>query len=538
MTGITKGVLFGLLLSAFFSAGLEAQTINAASCNEGDVSKALSSITTDGTTVVVPAGTCTWTTSLSYTQTNSFTLQGAGAISGTGLQASISGTGSDATIIQDNINRTSGDVPLLGITTISGKSFRLTGFAFTSTTNSTCSSYPSYNGIVPITGYSHSVRIDHNHFNQMCLVGLFIAGWLEGVIDHNQFDSGYPDENQMRFADGNWNNDSLGFGDQSWADYSYWGSSQFMFAENNNFQWVAAIPSNLNANGGFPFDCNQGGRFVFRYNALGQQTAVQTHGTGPLLPGPGGGGRGCRAFEMYNNTANFSQRYGNTTTNFFFAFLDYESGGSLWWGNTFTGFQKIVDADIVRTSTATYTETATPNGWGYCGTTYGPSNWDQNSDSTGRACIDSIGRGKGDLLTGGFPNRVDSVTGTITWPNQVSDPVYMWMNTLNTVSQETNYYWQNYTPAAIVENKDYYLQLPNVNESSAFNGSAGTGSGLLSARPSTCTPYVGYWATDQNTLYQCSASNTWSAYYTPYTYPHPLTTGGPGAPTNLQATVH
>jgi len=25
------------------------------------------------------------------------------------------------------------------------------------------------------------------------------------------------------------------------------------------------------------------------------------------------------------------------------------------------------------------------------------------------------------------------------------------------------------------------------------------------------------------TLYKCTATNTWTAYYTPYAYPHPLT---------------
>jgi len=522
-----------MLLTAFSVA--EAQTINAASCNESDVSKALSSITADGTTVTIPAGNCTWTTSLSYTQTNSFTLQGAGAVSYS--PSSISGTGTDSTIIQDNINHNNSDPPLLAITMIAGKSFRMTGIAFTySSSNSSI----TYNGSLRFSGTSTSFRLDHNHFNQIDNVDMQFLGWLEGVVDHNQFDAGFPDENQMRFSEGGWNNDSLGYGDQSWADTSHWGSSQFLFAENNNFQYVGTV-SNPTNNGGFAFDCNQGGRFVFRYNNVGQQTALQTHGTGPLLPGPGGGGRGCRAFEIYNNVMNFSWTQNNPTNNFFFAVIDFESGTSLWWGNTFTAYQKVVDADVVRTNTATYPETATPNGWGYCGSTYGPSSWDQNSSSTGSACIDSIGRGKGDLLAGGFPNRVDSVTGTITWPNQASDPVYMWMNTFNPVPQETNYYWVTYAPAAITENKDYYLQLPNVQESASFNGTAGTGYGLYSAIPSTCTPFVAYWATDQNTLYQCSSPNTWTAYYTPYTYPHPLTQGNssvPAAPTALQATVN
>lgn len=532
-------LLFAFLAGPLFVREAHAQTINAASCKEIDVANALASITADGTSVVIPPGDCVWTTSLSYTQTNSFVLQGAGAISGTGSLSTISGTGADGTIIEDDINHSNIDPPLLAFSLLSGKSFRMTGIAFKYNSANTTT---TYNGSVRISGTSFSLRIDHNHFNQINVVDLNLQGWLEGVIDHNQFDAGFPNENQMRFGAGRYNNDTLGYGDQSWADTSHWGSSGFLFAENNNYQQVGTI-SNLNGNPAFAFDCDEGGRFVFRYNAMGQEAAMQTHGTGPLNPGVGGGGRGCRAFEIYNNAMNFSQTLNNPTDNFFFAALDYESGTSLWWGNTFTGFRSLIQADIVRTNTATYTAAATPNGWGYCGMTNGPSSWDQNTSSTGHACLDSIGRGKGDLLKGGFPNRVDSVTGTITWPNQASDPVYMWMNTFNLVPNETNTYWSNFSPVAIVENQDYYLQLPNVNESATFTGTAGTGYGLLSARPSTCTPFVGYWATDTNTLYQCATTNAWTTYYTPYTYPHPLdsgsviSSGSPAAPSSLTAVV-
>lgn len=83
-------------------------------------------------------------------------------------------------------------------------------------------------------------------------------------------------------------------------------------------------------------------------------------------------------------------------------------------------------------------------------------------------------------------------------------------------------------------------------------------SGSGSTRTCTATPEsadagnggVGYWATDQGSwnqsasnpqgvqqngsdgvLYRCSATNTWTVAYTPYTYPHPLQGSVAGSPT-------
>jgi hypothetical protein len=73
---------------------------------------------------------------------------------------------------------------------------------------------------------------------------------------------------------------------------------------------------------------------------------------------------------------------------------------------------------------------------------------------------------------------------------------------------------------------------------SDFNGTVGVGCGTT--KPGTCTAGVAYWETSQScstltdyvgaspttpisgTLYKCTATNTWTPYYTPYTYPHPL----------------
>ncbi len=166
------------------------------------------------------------------------------------------------------------------------------------------------------------------------------------------------------------------------------------------------------------------------------------------------------------------------------------------------------------------------------------------------ACADQPGRGQGNLLSGSTP--------TAGWVNQVLDPVYEWADTTRGIPAYENPY-----SAVIVANRDYYGESPNQSEqtspTSPFNGATGTGHGTLANRPTTCTTGVAYWAVDQGSwntsgiagqgqLYKCTATNTWTLAYTPYTYPHPLisgntagspppTAGAPNPPTNLAATV-
>jgi hypothetical protein len=114
----------------------------------------------------------------------------------------------------------------------------------------------------------------------------------------------------------------------------------------------------------------------------------------------------------------------------------------------------------------------------------------------------------------------------------------------------------DYENIHMVSDRDYYNAVSasaQSSSSSPFNGTTGTGFGTLANRPTTCTHTtspdgddgggVMYWATDQGSwnvsgdgrgsgvLYRCSATNTWTVHYTPYTYPHPLVGGGGGGST-------
>jgi len=166
-------------------------------------------------------------------------------------------------------------------------------------------------------------------------------------------------------------------------------------------------------------------------------------------------------------------------------------------------------------------------------------------------CLDQAGRGSGNLLSGSSLGASVTPVGDV---NQTLKPVYEWGDTLNT--------HLNYQPIVtgtmkLIANRDFYYgavnQTAQTSPSSPFTGATGTGYGTFADRPTSCTTGVAYWATDQGNwnqsanggqgeLYICTATNTWTMSYTPYTYPHPLVSGNtsgnaPNPPTGLSATV-
>lgn len=537
MTRTMRWLVFAVIAADFSYELGQAATYTAASCNESDVQAAITSeqkAPQDGDIISIPSGTCTWTGTkgVSASFTTSVTIQGAGAISATTGGAST--TGSDLTVIINNLSSSSA----MGFATVAGKSFRFTGIALKENSSSPVST----SGLLDVNGTSTAARIDHCHFYSY--VGgssdLHLDGSVTGVADHNFFESlsGILN-NDLGFHNGvGWNGgSSADNADGSWADTEHWGTNKFFFVEDSRFY------------NGDVSDAHDGARYVVRYCTItGDGNSAQQmydHGLTDARA------RATRAAEVYNNTFTQAGNNGNPP-------YSLNSGTLLFWGNAVTGgYQNAVGIGYNFRTTAggggNYNYQAPPNGWGFCGSAAGgPTNWDGNLNSSGYACLDQPGRGSGQLLNGQpFPTALNSVTGTIAWPHEALSPIYVWNNT---------YAPQYYTSSPLVaaggpiasDNVEYYQQFGTLAESGSFNGTKGIGQGLLSARPSTCTagtdpltsssaPGVGYWATDTNTLYVCNPTNTWTAYYTPYTYPYPLTQGtgtAPAPPTNLQAVQH
>jgi hypothetical protein len=144
--------------------------------------------------------------------------------------------------------------------------------------------------------------------------------------------------------------------------------------------------------------------------------------------------------------------------------------------------------------------------------------------------LDQPGRGSGDLCTGSTAGEFHNTQGPDGWPHQTLEPWYCWNNSLNGSMNDPAATVHSGYPN-IIENRDYY------NFNSAWSPgqalTAGIASGTRADRPTECTPGtdiatgrpgpgVGYWATDEQKFYVCTAPNTWSLYYAPYVYPHPL----------------
>jgi hypothetical protein len=148
--------------------------------------------------------------------------------------------------------------------------------------------------------------------------------------------------------------------------------------------------------------------------------------------------------------------------------------------------------------------------------------------SCGLYITGGTGAGQYGLISGVTTNRVTITTNWATQPTSGS--------TYRIIFDGYN---------EVDENKTFWM----MRKTGTFNGDGsashggGVGCGTLASRPTTCTTGVGYWATNQScsspltgmvginpttpisgTLYKCTAPNTWTAYYTPYTYPHPLRT--------------
>lgn len=170
------------------------------------------------------------------------------------------------------------------------------------------------------------------------------------------------------------------------------------------------------------------------------------------------------------------------------------------------------------------------------------SPFDGNTDSTGYPCLDQAGAGKSILYSGSGPNNPPTISPIAAGPVTM-EPILAWGNTLNGAQSDLD----SMGVPVVEHNRDLF----NQNDSCAGSScSAGIGRGTT--LPTGCTPTATnsgpyFWDTDEGgwnapgvngsqdgsdadgVLYKCTAPDVWTAFYTPFTYPHPLAAGAPTA---------
>lgn len=439
-------------------------TQTAASCSLTDVAAAIAA-SSDGDTVLVPAGTCTWGTGRSYLAINkSITLQGSGI---------------DGTIIN-----LAADAPSYGNGTIGivAKNVTVKGFTINAPSGTTYATAFSVGG--------NNFRISGNKYvgTTGTCTGYFVYfGAVYGVIDNNQI-IGSTGRQELIFGRGPTN---------AWQTDNSVGGADNIFIEDNTL-----------SNAGYLTDCNSNSKCVVRYNTISSPSKIDGHGKCTNTPE-----RSVRNMEIYGNHWTLTSGYfssievrGGTGTIFYNK--SDNSAGASWLG--------LVDYATFQDICKGYA----PN----CGC---PDAYPLH---------DQIGVGKDPK-------------------SAASEPYYLWNNrrASNIWLAETgggklptspcrndDKCGPTYTSITQIQNnRDYYDFAPT------FDGTSGTGCGTIESRPSTCTTGVAYWATNQScsdqtglvganpttpiagTLYKCTAPNTWTAAYTPYTYPHPLRDSSP-----------
>jgi hypothetical protein len=449
--------------------------------------QALHNAAQTGDTITLPAGTFTWTSGVTITK--AITLQGAGV---------------GSTIVKDGVQ--SGQLILW--TLPAGLPSRLTGIEFQN--GGRINPAPAPGGILRVVGSNtNGSTFRWDHCSWQGPNGFPVFDTVIGVIDHNTF--GPTGQYVMVYVYGSfWDNQGQD-GDGSWAAATGFGSSQWLFFEDNTWNnsdtiWTKGA-----------IDSENGGRWVLRHNTI-NACIPSNHGTES-----GGRGRGCRAMEIYNNTFTSSingtvggSRGGSLVVhdnviNGYFGQKNWDLGNyrnfwsfSPWGGADGTNPWDVNDPTIFFTGTAAANSNGgttvrvsganwTPNQWArytlrrvtagstvnfgwiysntantisFSGGNYGPNMSFVAGDSLEiRKVIhemDQPGRAAGGLVTGNPPVRPAG------WNDQVTEPCYQWNNGA----------LLHFTPGPGIRPGDYFDN----------------------------TPMPGY---------------------TPYTYPHPLTKGLP-----------
>jgi len=396
----------------------EANTITAAGVDPQSVLAAVA-LASDGDTVVLPAGSATWTIPIAV-DCGSITIQGAGI---------------GRTVITDNVPKATGATSVLWtFNTTPGKSFRLTGLSVYGQAQDTNN---NNKGTLVFFGGSHAVRVDHVEIHRPGTGGMLFNGDMWGVIDHCVFDeSNFKQAIQVQHA--NWLGTS--YGDGSWHDSLSLGTEKAIYIEDCTFLGSGSAGAGV-------VDSTAGGRFVFRNNVV-TNDYLATHGTEGSIY------QGVRSYEIYNNT--FVNQ-----NNIMFTAIYLRGGTGVIFNNTLggsggaTGYKSAIVMANYRSDMAN-NHFSVP--WGMC---TGSNPWDGNTDSLGYPSIGQVGRGTeaNAIRRDAQGSPTNATTGTPSWPHNASEPLYEWGDKWSPIPNNVGSFI-GAQQAIIQQKRDYFVGTP------------------------------------------------------------------------------
>lgn len=318
-----------------------AGTISAVNCTQLNVQSAVD-LASSGDTVLIPSGSCVWSSSLNIPTAKKINLKGAGREN---TIITMSGT---AIYMNESGSRVTGIGFILpgGDTTIDvkGTGWRIDHCSFSNTTGDS------------------KISIEANGRN--------VTTNPAGLIDNCSFFNGRVLVNGLFTFD-----KMCGI----WDDPLNLGTDEAVYIEDCTFTRNDGDGVNRNA-----IDANRGGRYVFRFNTT-NETYLEAHSL------QGSAERATRKWEIYKNTV--------STTPARWGPMFIRGGTGVIWGNTTSGAWTYKGPlfDNYRS----FTDIG-----GDAGQCDGGSAWDGNEDFTGWPCRDQIGRSTDTFLwNGGIPSQ-------------------------------------------------------------------------------------------------------------------------------------
>lgn len=479
LTFLTAFFIFCMTVTNVYAAAILAK-----SCSLIDVQNAINSANR-GDTVTVPTGSCIWTGTLSIDK--AITLQGAG-MDKTIIKAGFTADKNSSTyknfMLYYNPSNISEDSNVI---------LRITGLTFDQDYRAggiyirNISLTPLSKLIIDNNNISNSWDGDSVNWNYISAIWTY--GTIYGVI-HNNIISGQPHLQHFAWFAQTWNNKT----------YTH-GNANTIYFEDNEVNSIG-IRNVDNTSRSWWLDNEGGATVVYRYNTFisyrpdSWSDWYNPHGNkGSVYASMGGEVYGNYLVHKEGSASNFNLFGMRGGKNLVFYNKVYAKGSN--------GTRLMErEGSGLGADTTSPTNHTCPSGTLYAGT---------------KSCA-SDGQPQHIWRTYIWNNRVGtSGTGKIISPS-------LWVG----ISPEK----------ALRVNTDYFL------DDTSFDGQSGVGCGTIAERPKTCATGVGYWATDQScseipsgsygknptsqlsgTLYRCTSANSWAAYYTPYTYPHPLRSG-------------